>query len=135
MSRSARGSVSVEMAATVAFLLIPLTIAVIAVTNWIAANEAAATASQAAARAAILESSADEAVHAAAVTAQRVVTETGGTFVSSQLSGAWARGATVTVTVTARADPIVVPVFGQVGDGFTATSASQEHLGEWRSLQ
>lgn len=131
----ARGSVSVEMAAIVAFLLIPLTVAVIVATNWVAAKEAATTASQAAARSAILESDADDAVTAAAITAQRVVTETGGEFVSSQVSGAWGRGETVTVAVTVRAEPIVVPVFGTVGSGFTVTTASQERLGEWRSLQ
>lgn len=135
MNRDERGSVGVEMAAVAAFLLIPITITVIGVTNWIAAHEAAATAAQAAARAAILESNVDDAAQAAATTAQRVVTETGSTYVSTQLGGTWGRGETVTVTVTARADPITVPVFGPIGSGFTVTRSSREHIGEWRSIQ
>ncbi len=132
-----RGSVAIDVTVGVCFVLVPLLILVTAIPGWLTAREIASTAAREAARAAVMEGSAGAADEASHRIASQVVWErsTKIGFVGTALRGEWERGAVIDVTVEVTAEPIWVPLWGRVGDGYRVSAGSSERIGEWRSLE
>jgi hypothetical protein len=136
-----RGSVSIEAVFAIGFLLIPATALLAQLPGWVGASHAAqAAAVEATRQVALADTMAEGVAHAQAVAAEVVVnhgfnsTDLLGVEVSATPSGELQRGQLVTVTVTVRGGPILVPGLGPVGNPFNAAGAETERVDDYRSL-
>lgn len=139
--RSDRGSASLEAVFAIGFLLIPAAMLLAQLPGWIATGQAAQVAATEAARQVVLADDMTTGVAAAQVTATQVITNHGLTVddlisvnVVAYPAGDLQRGQTVTVTVTVRGNPIVVPGLGTVGNPFDAIRAGTERVDDYRSF-
>jgi hypothetical protein len=139
--RSDRGSASLEAVFAIGFLLIPAAMLLAQLPGWIATGQAAQVAATEAARQVVLADDMTTGVAAAQVTATQVITNHGLTAddlisvdVVADPAGDLRRGQTVTVTVTVRGNPIVVPGLGTVGNPFDAIRAGTERVDDYRSF-
>lgn len=136
-----RGSVSIEAVFAIGFLLIPATALLAQLPGWIGASHAAqAAAVEATRHVALAETMAEGVVRAQAVASEVVVnhgfdpSDLIGVDVSATPSGELQRGQLVTVTVTVRGSPILVPGFASVGNPFDAAGAATERVDDYRSF-
>ena len=140
-ARRERGSVTVETMFAVGFLLIPAAAMLAQLPGWVGTSDAAQSAAVEAARQVALAESMTVGVAAAENTAAEVIANHGidqadllGVTVTASPPGDLQRGQEVTVTVTVRGNPIVVPGLGSVGNPFDAVGAATERVDDYRSL-
>ena len=136
-----RGSVSIEAVFAIGFLLIPATALLAQLPGWVGASHAAQTAAGEAARQVALADSMADGVARAQAAASDIVVNHGfdqadllGVVVTANPVGELQRGQEVTVTVTIRGNPILVPGLGSVGNPFNATGAATERVDDYRSF-
>jgi hypothetical protein len=135
---SERGSATLEAVFAIGFLLIPAAVLLAQLPRWIATGHAAQIA---AARQVVLADDMAAGVAAAQTTATQVIANHGlgvddliSVDVVADPAGDLQRGQTVTVTVTVRGNPIVVPGLGTVGNPFDAIRAGTERVDDYRSF-
>jgi hypothetical protein len=138
--RGERGSVTVETMFAVGFLLIPAAALLAQLPGWVGTSHAAQAAAVEAARQVTLAESMADGVARAQTAAADVILNHGidqadllGVTVTANPPGDLQRGQQVTVTVTVRGNPIVVPGLGSVGNPFDAVGAT-ERVDDYRSL-
>ena len=136
-----RGSVSIEAVFAIGFLLIPATALLAQLPEWVGASHAAqAAAVEATRQVALADSMADGIARAQAVASDVVMnhgfdsTDLLGVSVSADPAGELQRGQLVTITVTIRGSPILVPGLGSVGNPFNAVGAATERVDDYRSF-
>lgn len=136
-----RGSVSIEAVLAIGFLLIPAAALLAQLPGWVGTSHAAqVTAVEAARKVALAETMADGVAQAQAVAAEVIVNHgldpaaLLAVEVSGDPPGELQRGQLVTVTVTVRGRPILVPGIGSVGNPFDAVGAATERVDDYRSL-
>ena len=139
--RSDRGSAALEAVFGIGLLLIPAAILLAQLPEWIATGQAAQVAATEAARQVVLADDMTTGVVAAQVTATQVIANHGMSVddlisvdVVADPAGDLQRGQIVTVTVTVRGNPIVVPGLGTVGNPFDAVRAGTERVDDYRSF-
>jgi hypothetical protein len=125
----------------VGFLLIPAAALMAQLPGWVGTSHAAQAAAVEAARQVALADSMTDGAGAAESTAAEVIANHGidqadlvGVTVTASPPGDLQRGQEVTVTVTVRGSPIVVPGLGSVGNPFEAVGAATERVDDYRSL-
>lgn len=136
-----RGSVTVEAMFAVGFLLIPAAALLTQLPGWVGTSHAAQAAAVEAARQVVLADTMTEGVARAESAASEVIAnhdiarsdllEVG---VAADPAGGLQRGQEVTVTVTVRGNPIVVPGLGSVGNPFNAVGAATERVDDYRGF-
>jgi hypothetical protein len=136
-----RGSVSIEAVFAIGFLLIPATALLAQLPEWVGASHAAQAAAVEATRQVVLADSMTDGVALAQEVASDVVINHGfestdllGVSVSANPTGELQRGQLVTVTVTIRGSPILVPGLGSIGNPFDAVGAATERVDDYRSF-
>ncbi len=136
-----RGSVTIETVMAVGFLLIPAAALLAQLPGWVATSHAAQIAAVEAARQVALADDMAQGVIRAQAEAAGVIVNHGidqadlvGVEVTSDPPGELQRGQLVTVTVTVRGNPILVPGLGPLGNPFDAVGAATERVDDYRSL-
>jgi hypothetical protein len=136
-----RGSVTLETMFAVGFLLIPAAALLTQLPGWVGTIHAAQAAATEAARHVVLADSMAAGVAEAHQAATSVIVNHGldasemvDIEVSAAPAGELQRGQVVTVTVTVRGSPIVVPGLGSVGNPFNAVGGATERVDDYRSL-
>ena len=139
--RSERASVSLELIFAVGFLLIPAAALLAQFPTWIGTTHAAQAAATEAARQVVLADDMTSAIAAASETAREVITNHGfdagdllDLTVTATPAGDLQRGQVVTVTVTVRGSPILVPGLGSVGNPFDAVGSATERVDDYRGF-
>lgn len=139
--RSERGSVSLELIFAVGFLLIPTAALLAQFPTWVATTNTAQSAATEAARQVVLADDMTSGIAAASETAREVIINHGldpGAFldltVTATPPGDLQRGQVVTVTVTVRGSPILVPGLGSVGNPFDAVGSATERVDDYRGF-
>lgn len=140
-SHRERGSVSIEAVFAIGFLLIPAAALLAQLPGWVGTSHAAQVAAVEAARqVALAEGMADGVAQAQSVAADVIVNhgldhaDLLEVEVSADPPGDLQRGQLVTVTVTVRGSPILVPGVGSVGNPFDAVGAATERIDDYRSF-
>jgi hypothetical protein len=125
----------------VGFLLIPATALLAQMPGWVGTTHAAQAAAVEAARHVVLADSMAAGVARAREAATNVLVNHGlevadlvAVEVSADPAGELQRGQEVTVTVSVRGNPIMVPGLGSVGDPFNAVGGATERVDDYRSL-
>jgi len=136
-----RGSISIEAVFAIGFLLIPAAALMAQLPGWIGTTQAAQAAAFEAARQVVLADTMDEGRAAASNVASEVIANHGmdaadllAVDVAADPPGGLQRGQTVTVTVTVRGQPILVPGLGEVGNPFDAIGVATERVDDYRSF-
>jgi len=136
-----RGSVSIEAMFAIGFLLIPAAALLAQLPGWVGTSHAAQVAAVEGARqVALADSMADGLTRAQSVAADVIVNhgmdpaDLLAVEVTADPPGELQRGQLVTVTVTVRGSPILVPGIGSVGNPFDAIGAATERVDDYRSL-
>lgn len=139
--RSQRGSISIEAVFAIGFLLIPAAALMAQMPGWIGTTQAAQAAAFEAARQVVLADTMEEGSSAASIVAADVLANHGvdasdllAVDVATHPPGGLERGQEVTVTVTVRGQPILVPGLGEVGNPFDAVGAATERVDDYRSF-
>ncbi len=128
---------AVEMILVLGLILLPLLAGIAQVPRWVDAVSTADLAAQEAARRYVLADSADEGVAAAESVVATIVSNRGmdvGVVEQVLINGAVARGATVTVTVTLRIPPIVLPGVGEIGGTTGLSRSATERVDDYRQF-
>jgi hypothetical protein len=125
----------------IGFLLIPAAALLAQLPGWVGTTHAAQAAAVEAARQVVLADNISEGVARAESVAAAVITNHGyavddllGVAVTANPAGELQRGQEVTVTVTVRGNPILVPGVGSVGNPFNAVGAATERVDDYRSF-
>lgn len=141
MRRGERGSVTLEAVFAVGLLLIPAAALLVQLPGWLATGHAAQIAANEAARRVVLADDLAVGLEAAHRTAAEVLANHGlapadllDLALTVDPPGDLQRGQTVTVTVTVRGNPIVVPGLGSVGNPFDAVRAATERVDDYRGF-
>ena len=136
-----RGSISIEAVFAIGFLLIPAAALMAQLPGWIGTTQAAQAAAFEAARQVVLADTMDEGLAAASSVASEVIANHGmdvadllAVDVAADPPGGLQRGQDVTVTVTVRGQPILVPGLGEVGNPFDAVASATERVDDYRSF-
>jgi hypothetical protein len=136
-----RGSVTIETLFAVGFLLIPAAALLTQLPSWVGTTHAAQAAATEAARQVVLADNMTAGVDAARQAATGVIVNHGlesadlvAVEVSAHPADELQRGQEVTVTVTVRGSPIVVPGLGPIGNPFNAVGGATERVDDYRSL-
>ena len=136
-----KGSVTLELVFAVGFLLIPAAALLAQLPGWVGTTHAAQTAAVEAARQVVLASDMAGGLAAAEQTASDVIGNHGFALgdlldvtVVADPPGELQRGQVVTVTVTLRGNPIVVPGLGAVGNPFDAVGSATERVDDYRGF-
>lgn len=139
--RRERGSVSIEAVLAIGFLLIPAAALLAQLPGWVGTSHAAQVAAVEAARQVALAGGMADGVAQAQDVAADVIVNHGldqadllEVEVSADPPGDLQRGQLVTVTVTVRGSPILVPGVGSVGNPFDAVGAATERVDDYRSF-
>lgn len=139
--RSERGSVSLELIFAVGFLLIPAAALLAQFPAWVGTTNAAEVAATEAARQIVLADDMTSGIAAASETAREIVSNHGldpddllDLVVTATPPGGLQRGQIVTVTVTVRGNPILVPGLGSVGNPFDAVASATERVDDYRGF-
>ncbi len=139
--RSERGSAALETVFAIGFLLIPAAVLLVQLPGWIATGQAAQVAATEAARQVVLADDMTNGVATAHTIAAQIIQNHGlsvndliSVSIAADPAGDLQRGQTVTVTVTVRGNPIVVPGLGTVGNPFDAIRAGTERVDDYRSF-
>jgi len=128
---------AVEMVLVLGILLLPLLAGIAQLPRWVDAKSAADLAAQEAARQVVLADSLDEGVAAARLVVATVVDNRGmdvGSVEAVTFDGDLVRGETVTVTVTLRVPPVVLPGFGPVGGSISLSRSATERVDDYRQI-
>jgi hypothetical protein len=131
-----RGFVVAEWIVGMCFLLVPAVLLVGQLPQWAQQQSVARAAAAEGARAALLTNDAGTAAQTAEVRAKEVAQNYGHDpgDLRVDVSGEFAPGESITVTVTLTVDAIVVPFVGSVGE--TSWSASStERVGDYRVVE
>lgn len=135
------GSVSLELIFAVGFLLIPTAALLAQFPTWIGTTQAAQTAATEAARQVVLADDMTSGIAAATETAREIIINHGldggdllDLTVTAAPPGDLQRGQVVTVTVTVRGSPILVPGLGSVGNPFDAVGSATERVDDYRGF-
>jgi hypothetical protein len=131
--RGDRGTAAIELPLSIALLLLPIAIVVMAVPQW---PEHQTVATAAAKEAATLYATATEAGDGATA-AQAAVEQAAANYgldgLDLELSGSWCRGCTVTAHVTVNVPAVRVPFISSTGS-FEWTATSSARVDDYRSL-
>ena len=128
---------AVEMILVLGLILLPLLAGIAQVPRWVDAVSTADLAAQEAARRYALADSADEGVAAAESVVATVVANRGmdvGDVEQVVINGVLARGETVTVTVTLRVPPVVLPGVGEIGGTTGLSRSATERVDDYRQF-
>lgn len=128
---------AVEMILVLGLILLPLLAGVAQLPRWVDAVSTADLAAQEAARRYVLADSETEGVVAAESIVATVVANRGmdvGDVEQIHISGALLRGETVTVTVTIRVPPVILPGFGPVGGAISLSRSATERVDDYRQF-
>lgn len=135
------GSVTVEAMLAVGFLLIPAAALLAQLPGWVGSSHAAQAAAVEAARQVVLADTMTDGLASAETAASEVISNHGidesdllEVGVVADPAGDLQRGQEVTVTVTVRGNPIVVPGLGSVGNPFNAVGAATERVDDYRGF-
>jgi hypothetical protein len=133
--------VTIETLFAVGFLLVPATALLAQLPGWIGTTHAAQAAAVEGARHVVLADSmavgvaeAHEAATAVLLNHGLEVADLVAVEVSADPAGELQRGQEVTVTVSVRGNPIMVPGLGSVGNPFNAVGGAAERVDDYRSL-
>lgn len=136
-----KGSVTIEAMFAVGFLLIPAAALLAQLPGWVGTSHAAQAAAVEAARQVVLADTMAEGVDEAHDAAADVVANHGidiadllEVTVRANPAGELQRGQEVTVTVTLRGNPIVVPGLGEIGNPFNAMGGATERVDDYRGF-
>lgn len=128
---------AVEMVLVLGIILLPLLAGIAQLPRWVDAKSTADLAAQEAARQVVLADSWDDAMVAARAIVVTVVENRGmdvGVLEDIVFEGDLVRGGTVTVTVTLRVPPVVLPGFGPVGGAFGLSRSATERVDDYRQI-
>ncbi|MDJ0664051.1 MAG: TadE/TadG family type IV pilus assembly protein [Acidimicrobiia bacterium] len=128
---------AVEMILVLGLILLPLLAGIAQVPRWVDAVSTADLAAQEAARRYVLADSADEGVAAAESVVATIVANRGmdvGDVEQLVIDGVLARGETVTVTVTLRVPPVVLPGLGEIGGTTGLSRSATERVDDYRQF-
>jgi Flp pilus assembly pilin Flp len=128
---------AVEMVLVLGLILLPLLAGIAQLPRWVDAVSAADLAAQEAARRYVLADSAAEGVVAAESVVATIVANRGmdvGAVEQVVINGVLARGETVTVTVTLRVPPVVLPGVGPVGGTAGLSRSATERVEDYRQF-
>ncbi len=138
---SESGSVSLELIFAVGFLLIPAAALLAQFPTWVGVTNATQAAATEAARQVVLADDMTGGISAASETALEVLINHGldavdliDLTVTATPPGDLQRGQVVTVTVTVRGSPILVPGLGSVGNPFDAVGSATERVDDYRGF-
>jgi hypothetical protein len=136
-----RGNVSLELIFAVGLLLIPATALLAQLPQWVGTTHAAQTAAVEAARQVVLADEMTNGIAAAGHMAGEVIANHGlhpddllAVTVTADPPGELQRGQVVTVSVTVRGNPIMVPGLGSVGNPFDAVGSATERVDDYRGF-
>jgi hypothetical protein len=136
------GSVSLELILALGFLLIPAAALLAQLPQWVGTTHAVQAAAVEAARQVVLADDMATGVAAAEDMAGQVIANHGldpedllGVKVTADPPGELQRGQVVTVTVTLRGNPILVPGLGSVGNPFDAVGSATERVDDYRGFR
>ena len=128
---------AVEMVLVLGLILLPLLAAIAQVPRWVDAVSTADLAAQEAARRYVLADTAAEGVAAAESMVGTIVSNRGmdvGIVEDVVIDGVLARGETVTVTVTLRVPPVVLPGVGEIGGTTGLSRSATERVEDYRQF-
>lgn len=128
---------AVEMILVLGIILLPLLAGIAQLPRWVDAMSTANLAAQEAARQVVLADSLDEGISAGRLIVATVVDNRGmdvGSVADVAFAGDLMRGDTVTVTVTLRVPPVVLPGFGPVGGTISLTRSASERVDDYRQI-
>jgi len=128
---------AIEMVLVLGIILLPLLAGIAQLPRWVDAKSTADLASQEAAREMVLADSWDEGVAAAGQVVATIVANRGfdvGAVEALDFAGALVRGGTVTVTVTLRVPPVVLPGVGPVGGNISLSRSATERVDDYRQF-
>ena len=128
---------AVEMVLVLGLILLPLLAGIAQIPRWVDAASAADLAAQEAARTFVLADSPAEGIAGAEAVVATIVTNRGmdvGEVEQVVIDGVLARGETVTVTVTLRVPPVVLPGFGEIGGTAGLSRTATERVEDYRQF-
>ena len=128
---------AVEMILVLGLILLPLLAGIAQLPRWVEAKSTADLAAQEAAREMVLADTWKEGVAAAEGVVLAIVDNRGmdvGAIETVSIAGALERGATVTVSVTIRVPPVVLPGAGPVGGTISLTRSAAERVDDYRQF-
>lgn len=135
--RRQQGSASLEALLVIAFLLIPAAALLAQAPQWVATAHATQIAANEAARAFVLADTPTDAIRAAETVAAAVLANHGqdpSDLLDVTSTGVFSRGETVTVTVTTRGHPVIVPGLGETGPDHTISRSATERIDDYRGF-
>ncbi len=139
--RSEGGSVSLELIFAVGLLLIPAAALLAQFPAWVGTTNTAQAAATEAARQVVLADDMTSGIAAANETVIEIVSNHGfdpvdflDLAITATPPGDLQRGQVVTVTVTVRGSPILVPGLGSVGNPFSAVASATERVDDYRGF-
>ncbi len=133
----------VELAGVLALMIFPTVMVLSQLPLWIDANSTADLAAQEAARAVVIADTYSAGLAHGSTVAEQLGANhglspdelsVGFSLTGGGEGGGFARGSTVTATVTVSVPGILVPGVGYVGGPFTVTRASSERVDDYRSF-
>jgi len=128
---------AVEMVLVLGLILLPTLAGIAQLPRWVDAVSTADLAAQEAARSFVLADSSVDGVVAAESVVATIVANRGmdvGAVEQVVVDGVLARGATVTVTVTLRVTPVVLPGVGPVGPTAGISRSATERVEDYRQF-
>lgn len=128
---------AVEMILVAGLILLPLLAGIAQLPRWVDAVSTADLAAQEAARRYVLADDGHEAAAAAEGVVAAIVANRGidvGAIETVHIDGSLERGATVTVTVTIRVPPVVLPGVGLVGGEISLSRSATERVDDYRQF-
>ena len=139
LERDERGSAyaAVEMVLVLGLIMLPLLAGIAQVPRWVDAVSTADLAAQEAARTYVLADNAADGVVAAEAVVAAIAANRGmraGDVEQVVIDGVLARGETVTVTVTLRVPPVILPGFGAIGGAAGLSRSATERVEDYRQF-
>ena len=128
---------AVEMILVLGVILLPLLAGIAQLPRWVDAVSAADLAAQEAARSYVLANGEAEGARAAESVVATIMTNRGmdvGSVEQVDIEGLLARGETVTVTVTVRVPPVILPGVGPVGGHIGLSRSATERVDDYRQF-
>jgi len=128
---------AVEMILVLGIILLPLLAGIAQLPRWVDAKSTADLAAQEAARQVALADSWGDGVASGQLVVATTVENRGmnvGSIEGIAFEGDLVRGGTITVTVTLRVPPVVLPGFGAVGGNISLSRSATERVDDYRQF-
>lgn len=128
---------AVELVLVLGIILLPMLAGIAQLPRWVDAKSTADLAAQEAARLVVLADTWEEGVAAGDAMIATVASNRGldvGLIEAVGYEGALVRGGTVTVTVTLRVPPVILPGVGEVGGTISLSRTATERVDDYRQF-